>query len=184
MATFDGITYSKGQALIRMLENYLGESAFRDCIRDYMADHAYGNTTTADLWQAIERAARKPVTAIAASFTEQDGVPLVIAETSCNGATQRMGLQQQRFVIARAGERRIKGRRRIVQGFVPDATPRDRTWQIPIAVGPVGATRPADILLLGGPTMLVAGSCGEAIKVNLGDVGYYRVVYGPRAEPP
>jgi aminopeptidase N len=179
MATFDGITYSKGQALIRMLENYLGESAFRDGIRDYVADHAYGNTTTADLWAAIEHAAGKPVTAIAASFTEQDGVPLVIAETSCNGATQRMGLQQQRFVIARGGSAESKAAAALVQGFVPDATPRDRTWQIPIAVGPVGATRPADVLLLGGPTVIVAGSCGEAIKVNLGDVGYYRVVYGP-----
>ena len=29
MTAFDGITYNKGQALIRMLENYLGEDAFR-----------------------------------------------------------------------------------------------------------------------------------------------------------
>jgi len=56
MAAFDGITYSKGQALIRMLESYLGEQAFRDGIRKYMAAHAYGNTTTADLWQALEAA--------------------------------------------------------------------------------------------------------------------------------
>ena len=82
MTAFDGITYNKGQALIRMLENYLGEQAFRDGIRNYMAAHAYGNTTTADLWQALESAAGKPVTGIAASFTEQDGVPLIIAETA------------------------------------------------------------------------------------------------------
>ena len=80
MVAFDAITYNKGQALIRMLENYLGEPAFRDGIRKYMAAHAYGNTTTADLWQALESAAGKPVTGIAASFTEQDGVPLIVAE--------------------------------------------------------------------------------------------------------
>ena len=62
MTAFDAITYNKGQALIRMLENYLGEEAFRDGIRRYMAAHAYGNTTTADLWQALESAAGKPVT--------------------------------------------------------------------------------------------------------------------------
>ena len=61
MAVFDGITYSKGQALIRMLENYLGEQAFRAGIRKYMADHAYGSTTTADLWRALETASGKPV---------------------------------------------------------------------------------------------------------------------------
>ena len=56
MTAFDGITYNKGQALIRMLESYLGEEVFRDGIRAYMAAHAYGNTTTADLWRALEAA--------------------------------------------------------------------------------------------------------------------------------
>src|ERR1700710_1985543 len=40
MVAFDAITYNKGQALIRMLENYLGEDVFRDGIRRYMAEHA------------------------------------------------------------------------------------------------------------------------------------------------
>src|SRR5258708_13098836 len=97
---FDAIPYNKGQALIRMLENYLGEPAFRDGIRKYMATHAYGNSTTADLWRALESAAGKPVTGIAASFTEQDGVPLVVPETACTGDTQRMALRQDRLVLA------------------------------------------------------------------------------------
>ena len=33
MTAFDGITYNKGQAFIRMLESYLGENAFRDGLR-------------------------------------------------------------------------------------------------------------------------------------------------------
>jgi aminopeptidase N len=160
---FDGITYNKGQALIRMLENYLGEATFRDGIRRYMAAHAYGNTTTADLWQALESAAGKPVTGIAASFTEQDGVPLILAETTCSGDVQRLALRQDRFVIAPAGS----------------APAAPRSWQIPIALGSLGATRPPEILLLDGHAEIAAGSCGEAIKVNLGDIGYFRVEYGP-----
>jgi aminopeptidase N len=39
--------------------------------------------------------------------------------------------------------------------------------------------QPADVVLLQGSTEIPAGSCGEAIKVNLGDIGYYRVEYGP-----
>ena len=62
-SAFDSITYSKGAAVIRMLESYLGEDAFRDGVRRYIHDHAYGNTTTDDLWAAMDRgsqAAHKP----------------------------------------------------------------------------------------------------------------------------
>ncbi|NOJ44501.1 M1 family metallopeptidase [Bradyrhizobium sp. WSM 1791] len=163
MVAFDAITYNKGQALIRMLENYLGEAAFRDGIRAYMAAHAYGNTTTADLWRALERAGHKPVTEIAASFTEQDGVPLISAETVCNGGAQRLTLRQGRFVIAPARTAALPS----------------RDWQVPVAIGPVGAAPSPDIVLLRGHAEMPAGSCGEAIKVNLGDIGYYRVEYGP-----
>jgi len=166
MAAFDGITYNKGQALIRMLESYLGDQVFADGIRHYMAAHAYGNSTTADLWQALESAAGKPVTRIAASFTERDGVPLVVAETTCSGGLQRMTLRQDRFVIAPAG----KG-----------AVVSPRSWPIPIAVGPPHATQAAETLLLEGSIAVTAGACGEAVKVNFGDVGYYRVEYGPNS---
>jgi aminopeptidase N len=166
MAAFDGITYNKGQAFIRMLESYLGEQAFGDGIRKYMAAHAYDNTTTADLWQALESAAGKPVKGIAASFTEQDGVPLITAETRCSGNEQRMTLHQDRFMIVPGANRE---------------TPSPRAWQVPVAIGPVAGTSPAKILLLEGNAEIPAGSCGEAIKVNLGDVGYFRVEYGPNS---
>jgi aminopeptidase N len=159
---FDAITYNKGQALIRMLENYLGEQAFRDGIRSYMAAHAYSNSTTADLWQALERAAGKPVTSIAASFTEQDGVPLVIAETTCSEDVQTLTLRQDRFVIAPSAAAALPS----------------RAWQIPIAVGQLQGKQPDEILLQGSAEV-PAGTCNEAVKVNLGDIGYYRVEYGP-----
>jgi aminopeptidase N len=172
IAAFDGITYNKGQALIRMLENHLGERAFANGIRNYMAAHAYGNTTTADLWQALESAAGKPVTGIAASFTEQDGVPLIVAETSCSGDTQRMTLRQDRFAIVPASSSPASTQATVLP---------PRTWQVPISVGPLRITQPAEHLLLQGSSDIAAGSCGEAVKVNLGDVGYYRTEYGPNS---
>jgi aminopeptidase N len=150
-----------------MLENYLGEATFRDGIRRYMAAHAYGNSTTADLWQALEAAAGKPVAGIAASFTEQDGVPLIVAEIACDGDAQHLALRQDRFVIAP-----------VRTAAVPALPP--RSWQIPVAVGPLRAA-PQEILLAGSAD-LAAGSCGEAVKVNRGDIGYYRVEYGPRSQ--
>ena len=168
MAAFDGITYNKGQALIRMLESYLGEQAFRDGIRKYMAAHAYGNTTTADLWQALESAAGKPVTGIAASFTEQDGVPLVVAETACNGGRAAHG--------AAAGS--LCDCALAIAGTVWPP----RAWQIPVVAGPLhsDASRRTSCSLKA-PTEIAAGACGEAMKVNLGDIGYYRVEYGPQS---
>ena len=169
LTAFDGITYNKGQAFIRMLENYLGENAFREGLRRYMAAHPYGNATTADLWQALGDATGKPVASIAASFTEQDGVPLVIADTHCAGKKQRLGLSQERFSIvpprtasAATGE----------TGLPP------RSWQLPVRLGVVGG-RDAETVLLKGADEIAAGRCGEPIKVNLGDIGYYRVEYGP-----
>jgi aminopeptidase N len=158
MAAFDGITYSKGQALIRMLESYLGEQAFRDGIRKYMAAHAYGNATTADLWQALEAAAGKPVAAIASTFTEQAGVPLVIAQASCNGDEQRIALRQERFTIR-----------------APNAA--RQSWLVPVTVAPLRAMRSAETVLLKDRAEIAGGRCGEPVKLNLGGIGYYRVEY-------
>jgi aminopeptidase N len=158
MAAFDGITYNKGQAFIRMLENYLGEDIFRDGIRRYMRDHAYSNATTADLWQALEAASGKPVAGMAAAFTEQPGVPLIVSEASCAGGRQRMVLRNERFTIH-------------------DPTPRPQRWPVPVAFGAPGAAQPNTVLVENGTAEVEAGPCGEPVKLNLGDVGYYRVQY-------
>ncbi|MBV9565991.1 MAG: M1 family metallopeptidase [Bradyrhizobium sp.] len=172
MTAFDGITYNKGQAFIRMLESYLGEDAFRSGIRSYMAAHAYGNTTTADLWQALEKAAGKPVADIAAGFTEQSGVPLVVAETACDGAGQHLTLRQDRFANVPAHS--FDGRNS-AEGREP------RHWKIPVALGTPGAAAPSQVLLLDDSADIGAGACGAPVKVNFGDIGYYRVEYGPNS---
>src|SRR6266513_6311728 len=66
---FDDITYKKGQSFLRMLESFLGEEPFRDGIRRYIRAHQYSNSTTADLWNALDAAAGKPGTEIAAAWT-------------------------------------------------------------------------------------------------------------------
>ncbi len=75
--SFDSITYSKGSALLRMLEAYLGEETFRDGLRAYLTAHAWGNATSGDLLSALEAGSGKPVRAIAASFLDRPGVPQV-----------------------------------------------------------------------------------------------------------
>ena len=72
---FDVLTYEKGAAVVRMLEQYLGEDEFRAGIRKYMANHQYGNTETTDLWDAIEEATGEPVRRIMDSWIFQGGHP-------------------------------------------------------------------------------------------------------------
>jgi puromycin-sensitive aminopeptidase len=79
-AMFDTITYEKGSAVLRMLEQYLGESTFRAGISRYLETHAYDNTDTSDLWDALEAASGEPVRAIADDWIFQGGFPQVLVD--------------------------------------------------------------------------------------------------------
>ena len=60
-AMFDVLTYQKGGAVLRMLEQYIGPETFRKGISHYLTIHAYANTETGDLWDAIEAVSGEPV---------------------------------------------------------------------------------------------------------------------------
>jgi aminopeptidase N len=158
---FDEITYQKGEAVLRMLESWLGEEPFRDGIRAYIQTHAYGSTTTADLWQALEKASGKPVRAFAAGWTEQPGFPVVRVSELPKGDASAVQLEQERFTIHQKN-------------------PAPLRWQIPVLYGPAGAPDRAILTLL--QERVQAGAVIEpetAVKANMGAVGYYRVAYDP-----
>ncbi|MDT4941213.1 MAG: aminopeptidase, partial [Pseudonocardiales bacterium] len=52
---FDGITYAKGASVLKQLGAYVGVDAFLAGLREYFTEHAYGNTTLADLLRALEQ---------------------------------------------------------------------------------------------------------------------------------
>ena len=95
---FDILTYEKGAAVVRMLEQYLGEDQFRTGIRQYLAEHAYGTTETTDLWDAIESATGEPVRRIMDSWIFQGGFPVISVDIVNDGRTLR--LSQHRFGYA------------------------------------------------------------------------------------
>ena len=95
---FDAISYSKGQAVMHMLEGYVGDDAWREGVRRYMKAHAYGNTVSDDLWREVEAAAGQPITAIAHDFTLQPGVPLIrVASATCQSGQTTLQLAQGEF---------------------------------------------------------------------------------------
>ena len=60
-----------------MLEQHIGADVFRDGVRTYLKAHAYGNTVTTDLWDALEDASGAPVRGMMNTFILQGGHPLV-----------------------------------------------------------------------------------------------------------
>jgi len=88
---FDILTYSKGSAVLRMLEVYLGEDVFRDGIRTYLETHSYGNTETADLWAALEKVSGEPVGEIMHGWIFQGGYPRLNVGRDGEGYRIRQG---------------------------------------------------------------------------------------------
>ena len=159
---FDEITYQKGEAVIRMLEAYVGEDAWRRGVRSYMQKHAYGNTVSNDFWRQVERAAAKPVTAIAHDFTLQPGVPLIrVAEPVCKGGSMTVALTQGEFSRDQ-----------------PERKP--LSWRVPVIAQAAGTTAQARTLVTKGKGSLTLPGCGAAV-VNAGQSGYYRTLYAPGA---
>ncbi|MBV7535170.1 M1 family metallopeptidase [Duganella sp. sic0402] len=158
---FDSITYSKGEAVIRMLESYVGEDAWRSGVRSYMARHAYGNTVSDDLWREIEKAARKPITAIAHDFTLQPGVPLIrVADAVCKNGKTTVQLTQGEFSLDQENKKPL-------------------SWRVPVIAQTIGGTT-VRALVSGGKASMTLPGCG-AVLVNAGQSGYYRTLYSPKA---
>ena len=67
---FDGITYAKGASVIKQLVAYVGIEAFVTGLRQYFADHAWGNATFTDLLGALEQASGRKLGVFAAAWLE------------------------------------------------------------------------------------------------------------------
>lgn len=154
---FDAITYIKGQSFLRMLEAYLGEEPFRKGMRVYVARHQYANTTSADLWTALEKGSGKPVARLAADWTTQPGFPLIRVSQVCEGGKRRVTLAQEQY--------------RIDQPAIEA-----RLWQVPIELGTVGGKASYTLLSSAHTTVLMPG-CGGALVADPDSVGYFRVQY-------
>ena len=151
---FDVLTYQKGGALLRMLEQYLGEERFREGVSHYLRTHAYGNTETSDLWDAIEATSGEPVRRMMDSWIWQPGYPLVSASL-VDGSLR---LDQRRF------------------RFDDDGTgPGDQLWAIPVHVRNGGVT--TTVLLDGRETTTAIVDPDGPVVVNAGGSGFYRVDY-------
>lgn len=151
---YDLLTYEKGAAAVRMLEQYLGAEEFRDGVRHYLQRHSYANTETHDLWDALSDSTGEPARDVMDSWIFQGGHPVVSAAGDDRGT---ITLSQERFRY--------------------DGQPDDARWQVPVVVA-VGADagERTERLVLEDPVALDADDPAW-IMVNPTADGFYRVSY-------
>ncbi len=77
---FDGITYAKGASVLKQLGAYVGVEAFLAGLREYFADHAYGNTTLADLLSALEKSSGRELGDWSKKWLETAGINTIRPE--------------------------------------------------------------------------------------------------------
>lgn len=149
---FDAVSYQKGASVIHMLEGYLGADAFRDGLRYYLKKHAYKNTDTIDLWQALEDVTKKPVKKFMGAWTSTAGFPILEVDVK----NDHLEIIQQRFV----------------SNPLSPARSDKRVWPVPLLTK--GLDR-ATITKQHSKIPIVGDS--TPLKLNNDQSGFYRVKY-------
>jgi puromycin-sensitive aminopeptidase len=152
---FDTLTYLKGGAILRMLEQYLGADRFRDGIRRYLRQHEHGNTETHDLWDALAEASGKPVRRIMDAWIFQRGYPAI--EVALEGDAVR--LTQRRFA--------------------PSMPEDDTTWPVPLIVRQIGAggERVEHVLVEADGLTIPLADPDALVVANAGSTAFVRTFY-------
>ncbi len=154
---FDSITYSKGGAVLAMLEEWIGEKAFRDGLARYMKDRQFSNATAGDLWHHMQLASGKNVSEVAASWIDQEGFPVVQVSASCNDGRTVVQMSQSRFSL----------------GAHPLPA---QQWKIPIVLAR-GAERRSLLLDQSTGSTTFDGCSNVSVLANPDGLGFYRVAY-------
>jgi len=159
---FDVLTYQKGASVLRMLEQFLGETVFKNGINRYLKQHIYSNTQTEDLWKALEESSKEssvslPVWDMMNSWIFQGGYPLITVELANNS----LKISQQPFKLDPQGPSGNIGNK----------------WLVPITVADKNSDFLAKHLLTKESDVIDLPNNVNIAVVNAGGWGYYRVRY-------
>ena len=159
---FDGITYSKGAAVIGMFENWMGPEAFRLGVQSYLKQYAFRNASAGEFLDSLSTASKRDVTSAFSTFLNQAGVPLVSMALDCRQKTPALHLEQSRYLPIGS------------KGSSAEA------WKIPVCVRYGEGKNESECTLMTQAKMdwpLHATSCPAWIEGNDNAKGYYRTDY-------
>ncbi|HSK21273.1 MAG TPA: M1 family aminopeptidase [Longimicrobiales bacterium] len=138
---YGAIIYQKAPVVMRQLEVIVGEAAFRDGMREYLRDYAFGNATWRDLVDILDRRTPQDLSAWSRVWVEESGRPHVRVEVDIeDGRVSELTLHQE----DPAGRGRVWPQRVDVQ----------LTWQNSALTLPVVSDAPA---------VQVAAAAGQAM---------------------
>ena len=164
-AMFDVLTYEKGASVLRMLEQHIGPTVFRDGVRRYLTTHAYGNAETTDLWVSLGQAANQDVPTLMNEWIFSPGYPLVTVQAD---SASTLTLSQRRFTYTK-------------DVHVDSAGSGEQRWHIPIQLR---ITTPAGVetrrlLLNDQESRISLPPDWTSVLANEDGHGFYRVRYSP-----
>ncbi|HEV8468021.1 MAG TPA: M1 family aminopeptidase, partial [Candidatus Limnocylindria bacterium] len=154
---FDAITYTKGAAVLRMIEGYLGEDVFREGVRSYLRRYAEANASADDFWRELDAASGQDVTTIANAWIKEPGHPLVECEARESDGGLEITLAQTRYFSD------------------ADAKPTAQLWPVPLVIryGAGDGTKEKRMLLTSERATLKLDGA-RWFYPNAGGRGFYR----------
>jgi len=160
---FDGITYQKGAAVIRMFEVWTGEKQFQKGVSGYLKQYAYKNARMNDFLDALSNTGQPRLTRAFTTFLEQPGIPEISVALKCDGPP-RVALTQKRYLpIGSSGSK-------------------DKIWQTPVCVRyntPQGPQHECFLLDKASDEFKLSKttSCPATLWANEAASGYYIAAY-------
>ncbi|KAJ6668826.1 hypothetical protein lerEdw1_012312 [Lerista edwardsae] len=161
-SVFDGISYSKGASILRMLEDWISPENFQTGCQNYLKKYHFRNAKTDHFWEALAEASGKPVKDVMDTWTRQMGYPVLHLHSNST-------ITQKRFLLD------------------PKADPSQPNttlgykWNIPVKwyEGNVTNVTFYNGSELSGITITRPGSPdpNSFLKINQDHVGFYRVNY-------
>ncbi|KAH8653591.1 aminopeptidase [Xylariales sp. PMI_506] len=157
---FDDIAYEKGSAVIRMISKHLGEDVFMNGVRAYLKKHAYGSTTTNDLWVALSEVSGKDVEKIAGTWTKKVGYPVVAVAEDEN--QKEIHVKQNRFLAT------------------GDVKPEEDEILYPVSLGLHDKNGVDEAMAFDTREATFPIADGEFFKLNAEHSGFYRTLYSSK----
>ncbi|CAK6432894.1 unnamed protein product [Pipistrellus nathusii] len=160
-SAFDGISYSKGASILRMIEDWITPRNFQRGCQIYLERYKFRNAKTSDFWAALKEASNLPVKEVMDTWTKQMGYPVLNVNDMNN-------IKQKRFLLDPKAN--------------PSLPPSEfgYTWNIPVRW-----SEDTESLITfynrsetGGISLKPSNSSGNVfLKINPDHIGFYRVNY-------
>lgn len=160
-SAFDGISYSKGASILRMIEDWITPKNFQKGCQIYLERYKFQNAKTSDFWAALEEASNLPVKEVMDTWTKQMGYPVLNVNAMKN-------IKQKRFLLDPKANSSLPHSE---FGY---------TWNIPVKWSEDNESHITfyNRSETGGISLKPSNSGGNVfLKINPDHIGFYRVNY-------